>query len=93
MGYGQVYTEASIPNIWGKFQMCKECSENLQELLADMMYWARTNGIEIDTAVFFVKLAIKVMVKTKFNLVGPVEMYESAESGILPLMMIPRTTQ
>ena len=33
------------------------------------------------------------MVETKFNPGGPVAMYESAESGILPLMVIPRTTQ
>ena len=46
------------------------------------MYWAKTNGIEIDTDVFFVKLTIEEMAKTKFNLGGPVAMYESAESGI-----------
>ena len=42
--------------------MSKECSENRQELLAGMMYWAKTNGIEINTAVFFVKLTIEEMV-------------------------------
>ena len=47
----------------------------------------------IDTAVFFVKLEIEELVKTKFNPGGLVEMYESAESGISPLMVIPRTTQ
>ena len=30
MGYYQVYTEAGIPNIWGEFQMSKECSDNRQ---------------------------------------------------------------
>ena len=93
MGYAQVYTEAGIPIIWGKFQMSKECADNRQELLAGMMYQAKTNGIEIDTDVLFVKLAIEDMVKTKFDLGGPVAMYESAESGISPLMVIPRTTQ
>ena len=73
--------------------MSKECADNRQELLAGIMYWAKTNGIEIDTAVFFVKLEIEEMVKTKFNRGGPVEMYESVEGGILPLMVIPRTTQ
>ena len=73
--------------------MSKECAENRQGLLAGIIYWAKTNGIEIDTAVFFVKLAIEEMVKTKFNPGGPVETYESAESGILPLMVIPITTQ
>ena len=58
-----------------------------------MMYWTKTNGIKIDTAVLFVKLAIEEMVKTKFNPGGPVEMYESTEIGISPLVMIPRTTQ
>ena len=58
-----------------------------------MMYWVKTNGIEIDTVVFFVKLEIEEMVKTKFNPGGPVAMYESAESGISPLMVIPRNTQ
>ena len=58
-----------------------------------MMYWANTNGIEIDTAVLFVKMEIEEMVKTKFNPGGTVAMYESAESGISPLMVIPRTTQ
>ena len=58
-----------------------------------MMYWAKTNGIKIDTAVLFVKLAIEEMVKTKFNPGGPVAMYESAESGISPFMVIPRTIQ
>ena len=38
-------------------------------------------------------MAIKEMVKTKSNPGGPVEMYESAESGISPLMVIPRSTQ
>ena len=33
------------------------------------------------------------MVKTKFNPGVPVEMYESAESGISPLMVIPRTAK
>ena len=47
-----------------------------------MMYWGKTNGIEIDTAVFLVKLAIEEMVKTKFNPGGPVTIYESAESGV-----------
>ena len=63
MGYAQVYTEAGIPKIWGKFQMSKECADNRQELLAGMMYWAKTNGIKIDTAVLFIKLAIEEMVK------------------------------
>ena len=56
-----------------------------------MMYWVKKNGIEIDTAVFFAKLAIEEMVKTKFNPGGLVEMYESAESEISPLLVIPRT--
>ena len=55
--------------------MSKECDDNSQELLTGMMYWAKTNGIEIDTAVLFAKLSIKEMVKTKFNPGGPVEMY------------------
>ena len=38
MGYAQVYTEAGIPKIWGKFQMYKEFSDNRQELLAGMMW-------------------------------------------------------
>ena len=58
-----------------------------------MMYWAKTNGIEIDTAIFFVKLAIEEMVKKKFNQGGPVAMYAISENGISPLMVIPRTTQ
>ena len=72
--------------------MYKECADNHQELLSDMMYWAKTNGIKIDTSVFFVKMAIEEMVKIKFNPGGPVEMYASTESGISPLMVIPRTT-
>ena len=43
-----------------------------------MIYWAKTNGIEIDTDVFLVKLTIEEMVKTKFNPGGPVAMHESA---------------
>ena len=58
-----------------------------------MMYWAKTNGIEIDTAVLFVKLKIEEMVKTKFNPGGLVAMYESEKSGISTLLVIPRTTQ
>ena len=73
--------------------MSKECVDNRQELLAGMMYWSKTNGIEIDTAVFFVKMAIEEMVKKKFNLGGPMEIYDSVESGISLLMVIPRTTQ
>ena len=67
MRYTQVYTEAGIPNIWGNFQMSKECAYNRQELLAGMMYWAKKNGTEIDTAVLFVKLVIEEMVKTKIQ--------------------------
>ena len=58
-----------------------------------MMYWDKTNEIEIDIAVFFVQLSIEEMVKTKFNPIGPVAMYEISESGISPLMVIPRITQ
>ena len=58
-----------------------------------MMYWAKKNGIEIDTAVFFVNLAIEDMLKTRFNPGDPVAIYDSAKSGISPLMVIPRTTQ
>ena len=61
--------------------------------MAGMMQWAKTNVIDIDTVVFFVKLAIEDMVNTKFNPGGPVTMYESAESEISPLMVITRTTQ
>ena len=43
--------------------MSKECADNCQELLAGMMYWAKTNCIEIDKAVLFVKLAIEETVK------------------------------
>ena len=57
------------------------------------MYWDKTNEIEIDTVVLFVKLEIEEMVKTKFNPGGPVEMYESTESGISLLVVIPRNTQ
>ena len=67
MEYAQVYTESGIPIIWGKFQMSKECADNIEELLSGMMYWAKTNGIEIYTAVFFFKLAIKDMVKTNLD--------------------------
>ena len=56
-----------------------------------MMYWSKTNVTDIDTAVFFVKLEIEYMVNTKFNPGGPMVMYESAKSGISPLMMIPST--
>ena len=73
--------------------MFKECDDNRQELLAGMMYWANKNGIEIDTALLFVKMAIGEMVNTKLNPGGPVAIYESAESGISPLMVIPRTIQ
>ena len=58
-----------------------------------MMYWAKTNSIEIDAAVLFVNLSIENMVKIKFNPGGPVAMYESAEIGISPLIVVPRTTQ
>ena len=68
--------------------MSKKCSDNPQELLAGIMYWAKTNGIEIDTAVFFVNMEIEEMIKTKFNPGGPVAMYESEESGISPLMFL-----
>ena len=71
----QVYTEAGIPKIWGNFQMSKECVDNRQELLAGMMYWAKTYGIKIDTVVLFVKLEIEDMFKKIFNPVGPVSMY------------------
>ena len=61
--------------------------------MARIMYWPKTNGIDIDTAVLFFKLSIANMVKTKFKPGGTVAMYERTESGISPLMVIPRTTQ
>ena len=73
--------------------MSKECADNRQELLSGMVYWSKKNGTKIDTAVLFVNLSIEEMVKTKFNPGGPVAMYESMVSGILPFMVIPRTTQ
>ena len=91
MGYSQVYTESGIQRIWGKFQISKECADSRQKLMTGMVYWANTNGVEIYTAVFFVKMEIEEMVNTKFNPGGPVAMYESAESGISLLMVIPRT--
>ena len=57
------------------------------------MYWSKTNENDIDTAVFFVKLKMEETIKTKFNPEGPVTMYESTESGISPLMVIPMTSQ
>ena len=53
------------------------------------MYWAKTNVIEIDTAILFAKLEIEETVKTKFDPGGPVATYESAESGTSPFMVIP----
>ena len=73
--------------------MSKECADNRQELLAEMMYWAKTNGIKIDTAVLLVKMASGETVKKQFNPGDPVAMYENAESEISPFMVIPRTTQ
>ena len=93
MGYVQVHTESGTPIIWGKFQMPKQCDDNHQYLMARIMYWPKKNGIDIDTAVLFFKLSIANMVKTKFNPGGTVAMYERTESGISPLMVIPRTTQ
>ena len=58
--------------------MSKDFADNRQELLAGMMYWSNKNGIEIDTAIFFVKMEIEEMVKKKINPGGPVAMYESA---------------
>ena len=75
MGYAQVYKETGIPRIWWKLQISKESDDNRQELLTGMMYWAKTNGIEIDTALFFVKMDIEEMVRTKFNPGGLVTMY------------------
>ena len=43
--------------------MSKECADNRQELLAGMIYCAKTNIIKIDTEVFFVKMEIAEMVK------------------------------
>ena len=62
--------------------MSKEYANKHQYLIAWMMYLFKLNGIEIDTAVSFVNMAIKDMVNTKLNPGGPVAMYESAESGI-----------
>ena len=42
--------------------------------MSGMMYWSKTNGIEIDTALLFVNMEIEEMVKTKFNPGGPMEM-------------------
>ena len=57
------------------------------------MYWYTKNGIDVDTAVLIINLEMEEMVDTKFNPGGPVAMYERAESGISPLMVIPSTKQ
>ena len=44
-----------------------------------MIYWAKINGIEIDTAVLFFKLSIEEMVKTNFTQGGPVAMYKRSQ--------------
>ena len=92
MGYSQVYTESKIPRTWVKFQISNEYADNRQDIMVGIMYWEKKNGIEIDTEVLFVNISIKGMVKKKSNPGCPVAMYESAESGISPLMVIPRTT-
>ena len=61
--------------------------------MAGIMYWYKTNGIDIYIAVFFFNMVIEEMVNTKFNPGGPVAMYKNAESGISPLMAIQRVTQ
>ena len=38
MGYAPVYKESGIRIIWGKLQIAKECSDNLQELIIGMIY-------------------------------------------------------
>ena len=43
--------------------------------MTGMMYWAKTNGTEIEKVLFFVKMAIEEMVKTKFNPGGLVTIY------------------
>ena len=58
-----------------------------------MIFWAKTNGIYIETVIFFLNMTIEEMVKTNFNQGDPVEMHESAESGISPLLVISKTTQ
>ena len=93
MGYDQVYTEIGMPIIWGRFQIYKEYSDNRQELMTGMTYWAKKNGINIDTLVLFVNIYVDDMVDIKFNPGGPVAMKKSSESGISPLVVIPRTTQ
>ena len=90
-GYSQIYTESQIPRIWGNLQMSKECNDNRQDLMEGITYWAKKTGIDIDTAVFLVKISMEEMIKTKFNPWGHVAIYESAKSGISPLMVIPRT--
>ena len=68
-------------------------NDNRKELMAGMNYLAKTDGIDIDTLVFFIELAIEETVKTNIKLGGTVTIDESSESGISPLMVIPRSTQ
>ena len=61
--------------------------------MSGMIYWSKTNGIEIDTVVLNINMTIEEIVNTNFNPGGLVAIYESVESGTSPLMVIPRTTQ
>ena len=59
--------------------MYRECADKRQEIMTGMEYWAKADGINIDTAVLFFNLVTDEMVKTKLNPGSPVAMYKNEE--------------
>ena len=89
MGYVNVPNTSEIPRIWGKFHQSKELTDNRQEVKKGMEFWARMKRITIEKSIFFIKLALEDIIKIRFTPGGSVLAFESAKSGITPLIVLP----
>ena len=89
MGYANVFNTSGIPRIWGNFQQSKDLADNRQELKKVMECWARMKRITIEKAILFLKLTLEDTIKLRFTPGGSVAVFESAENGMTPLMVLP----
>ena len=89
MGYSNVFNTSDIPINWVKFQHFKELSYNRHEFKKGMERWSRMKLITIGKSVHFIIMNIEDMINIMFMLGGSVSIFERAENGITPLIVLP----
>ena len=89
MGYANKLNTSDIPRTWGKFNQSKYLADDRQELNKGMDCWAIMKRITIDKDILFINLTVDEMINHRFTPGEPVVVFDSAENGITPLMVLP----